>query len=419
MSPPTGVDPRPVVLLSAGSEVITVSLVEELREAGAPIAVVSFGRHSLFADAPYLAAYVELAWEDDSARVAEALLAFTRPLAQRAQGRLVVFATDDAVLRLLMDHRALLEETLCVPRAKALVMGGLDKAEFFEFLARHGLAELGAPTLVLKSPVEVEKALRELGPEIVVKPALKPYQSELALDVTGRKLLASWEYPSVEAFGAAVSSQWPFSERWIAQPRLATPEGGEAVVWVVRVASGEVRLLSAVAGWKHPPVGGTGCWVQTRPNAVIEEAGRRLAEIIELNGLAEFEFLSDSSGKFRVLECNARPWLQVALARVSGLPVAAMTWRAFSGGEPVPLPPNPPARARSWVMVERLLLSVASGAAGPRRAALRRVLGLVRDADYVAMYGTALPGIRGAWLRRMSRAVLRRALGPSAARGEA
>jgi hypothetical protein len=414
-------EPRPVVLLSAGSEVITVSLVEELREAGAPIALVSFGRPSLFADTPYLAAHVEIPWEPDSARVAEALLAFTRPLARSSQGRLVVFATDDAVLRLLMDHRLLLEETLYVPRANALAMGGLDKAEFFEFLARRGLGELGAPTLVLKSPAELEQALRELGPEIVVKPALKPYRSDLALDVTGRKLLASWEYASVEAFAAALSSQWGFSERWIAQPRLATPAGGEAVVWVVRVASGEIRLLSAVAGWKHPPVGGTGCWVQTRPNAMLEEVSRRLADAIELNGLAEFEFLSDESGTFRVLECNARPWLQVALARASGLPVAAITWRALSGGEPMPLPPSPSPRARSWVMVERLLLSVATGAAGPRSEALRRVLGLVRDADYVAIYGTSLRGIRRAWVGRMLRALARRGLryAQSPARGEA
>jgi hypothetical protein len=216
-------EPTPVVLLSAGSELITVSLVEELREAGAPIALASFGRRSLFADTPYLAAYVEIPWGADSARVAEALLAFTRPLARSSRGRLVVFATDDAVLRLLMDHRLLLEETLCVPRANALAMGGLDKAEFFEFLARRGLGELGARTLVLKSPAELEQALRELGPEIVVKPALKPYRSELTLDVSGRKLLASWEYTSFEAFAKALSSQWAFSERWIAQPRLATP----------------------------------------------------------------------------------------------------------------------------------------------------------------------------------------------------
>ncbi|MET0414387.1 MAG: hypothetical protein ABW217_23955 [Polyangiaceae bacterium] len=397
----------PVLLLSAGSEVITLSLVEELARAGAPIALAAFGRTSLLARSPRLHAYREITWPDAPERAVRALSDWLGPIAERARAPLVAFATDDAVLRLLLEQRRELEPYVLVPRAHALAMSGLDKAELFEFLRAHGAAELSPPSCVLDSLADLPGAIERLGPELVLKPALKPYRVELALDRAGRKLLASWEYETSQAFQRALAASWDFSPRWLAQARMHAPPEGEAVVYVVRVPGGETRLVSAVARWKHPPVGGTGCVVETLPNPELEAAARRLAELIDLRGLAELEYLIDDSGSFKLLDVNARPWLQVALAGVAGLPVAALTWQALAGGA-LELPPDPTGRSRSWVMPERLLLSLVAGGPGSRFAAARRALGYVLRADYVPVHQSALGGVRRAWYGRMLRALLRR-----------
>jgi D-aspartate ligase len=399
--------PAPVVLLSAGSEVTTVALVEELREAGAKIVLASFGQRSLFAGSPHIKAYVEIAWPDDPRRAAEAVLAFTRPLAAASQAKLVAFATDDAVLRMLHEYRADLEETLCVPRAAGLSRGGLDKAELADFLIQQGLGDLVPATVVLDAASELERAIEKLGPELVVKPAHKPYRADLALDATGRKLLASWEYRSSADFCRALERNWAFSDRWIAQARLHPPRDGEVVLWIVRSDSGDMVAISAEARWKHPTVGGTACHVETRANPEAERVGRRLAEAIDLRGLAEFEFMLDPSGGLRMLDCNVRPWLQVGLARAAGLPVAALTWQSLSGRRALPVGFKSNGGTYSWIMIERLLLSVLAGSAGARLPAMIRVLGLTYRADYVAVHGTTLSGVRRAWAVRMLGAVAR------------
>lgn len=397
----------PVLLLSAGSEVITLSLVEELARAGAPIALAAFGQTSLLARSSCLYAYCEIAWPDTPEHAVRALIDWLGPIVERAGAPLVAFATDDAVLRLLLEHRRELEPYLLVPRAHALSMSGLDKAELFEFLCAQGAAELAPPSCVLQSLAELPAAIARLGPELVLKPALKPYRIDLALDRAGRKLLATWEYETAESFRRALADSWDFSPRWLAQARLHAPPDGEAVVYVIRVPGGETRLVSAVARWKHPPVGGTGCVVETLPNPALEAAARRLAELIDLQGLAEFEYLVDDSGSFKVLDVNVRAWLQVALAGVAGLPVAALTWRALAGGT-LELPPDPTGRSRSWVMPERLLLSLVAGSPSSRFVAARRALGYVARADYVPVHHSALGGVRRAWYGRMLRALLRR-----------
>jgi hypothetical protein len=59
-------------------------------------------------------------------------------------------------------------------------------------------------------------------------------------------------------------------------------------------------------------------------------------------------------------------------------------------------------------MNERMLLGALSSSGRARREALLRALHLVRTADYIAIYGTALGGVRRAWVLRMLSALLRR-----------
>ncbi|HEY2408470.1 MAG TPA: hypothetical protein VGI10_20835 [Polyangiaceae bacterium] len=401
----------PALLLSAGSEVVSVSLAEELAACGVPFALISFGQNSVLAGVPELVAYERVEWPASSQSALAAILRFASPLAERAGSALPVFATDDATLRLLLEHRSVVEHVLRIPRATALRSGGLDKAEFFDFLRANGLADLCPRSVTIRHPRELREAFDELGTDVVIKPTLKPFRAQLALDTSGRKLLAASAYASPAELSAALTANWSFSDAWLVQERLQTPPEGEAVAWVARSKHGQIRQISAVERWKHPRVGGTGCWLETRVDPEIDLAGRRLAEALGLEGLAEFPFLKDSSGAWRVLECNPRAWLQVALARIAGRPLAAFTWATLCDREANGNGFSQPPVQRTWISAELLLLAAASGNYGSRSSSFGTALGLLKRADYTAMHSSPWGFVQRAWVRRVGGKLVRRTVG--------
>ena len=104
--------------------------------------------------------------------------------------------------------------------------------------------------------------------------------------------------------------------------------------------SGAIRACLARRRLRmHPQMFGNSTLSVTIP---LDEVGdayaslRRLFEGVGFVGLFDAEFKQDArDGRFRILEVNARPWWQLALAGASGLDVCTMAY-LDALGEPLP-----------------------------------------------------------------------------------
>lgn len=389
-----------VVILSGGSEIVAAALVEELVEAGLDLAVISLVGKSILRNAVPDMRYAELEWPAVSLeRAAREIRDLLVGWGASADAPSPIFATEDGGLRLLLGQRDVLGEVGVFGGARSLGLGGLDKAELFNWLQVHGCADLSAPTVVVESIGEVSAAIAALGGDCVIKPSLKP----LSMRLTGMsaKAFMSAAYPDQRSLLEALSRAWDLSRYWVIQTRLTTPATGEAVFWGARDAQGGLVGMTAVEHWKNPRSGGTGCWVRSHNtlSTAIRPLAERILEALDFVGICEIEFLLDVRGDWRLLEINPRPWLQVGLARAAGAPLARQAVRILGGGQVEPIEPRD---GISWVNPERLVLAALSGEQGARGRALRTALGAWRGADSVAIYGSTLPCIKRRWLARMA-----------------
>ncbi len=391
----------PAVILSGGSEIVSVALVEELVAHGIPIILVALGRSSLLRGAVPGMRYREMAWPPPSAEVgATTLLRVLKEMGADTSQRWPVFATEDGGLRLLMEQRDTLGEYLAIGGAAALRLGGLDKAELFDGLFAAGIADYAAPTVILNEPSEIPGALAALGGDCILKPALKP----LSMDMAGMpsKVLASNKYRTAASLVDAAASVWSLSERWILQTRLKTPIIGETVWWGVTggPACSQPGIL-AVNKWKQPRVGGSGCWVCIAPKLGMEldmttrDALRRIGHL----GLVEVEYLVDRAGGWRLIELNSRPWLQIGLPFSAGVPLATAAYRVLLGEDPGQLPTPD---TGCWANPERLVLAAFSGEYGRRWSALCTALAALRGATTTAIYGSPWRRVTMRWVGRVA-----------------
>lgn len=389
----------PAVILSGGSEIVALSLAEALLPEEVPVAVIGLGRASLIRDLPGVFAYRQIDWPPPSHRSGlGSIISILRTWGAGQPAPWPMFATEDGGLRLLMEGRDELQPYVVVAGARVLKGGGLDKAELFEFLQSRGSAQHLAPTMVLMSAEEARAALKALGRDAVFKPALRPYSMEGA-GGEPKVITARTQEESVESIVARLARVWPLSSRWVAQLRLTVPSGGEALWWGIRTHSGDVVGMTARERWKQPRMGGSACWVEAELVAGLENIARKVLEEIDFVGIAEIPFLRDSDNRWKLLELNARPWLQVALTTHAGLRLAYAAY-CDAAGMVIPAMPDSP-RYTSWVNVERMLLVALSGEYGPWGTALRTVWRVVRTAGWRVVYDTPYPRVRRRWLFRM------------------
>ena len=389
-----------VIILTGGSEIVAAALVEAFVKAKIPIAIVSLVDKSIFRKVTPDTPYGELMWPPVSAeQAAHRITDLLRSWGASKNERWPILPTEDGGLRLLLEQRELIESVGVFGRARALQLGGLDKAELFTWLKQKGCADIIAPTCVIRSIAEVKEAVAELGGKCVIKPALKP----LSMQLTGMpaKAFMTVDYPEQETLEQALAASWSIADQWVVQPHLATPTMGEAVFWGVRDEHGGLIGMGAVERWKQPRNGGTGCWVMTRNDLTesLRPLASRVLEAIDFVGICELPFLLDGKKKWQLLELNPRPWLQVGLAYAAGAPLELIVANVLQGKEVQTIMPRDQV---AWVNLERLLMAAWSGEQGPRWNALRKAFQVWRNAETVAIYDSSLPRIRSRWLMRLA-----------------
>lgn len=386
------------VILAGGLEIPALALARAFQRAGIPWAVIGLRRNSLLRGLPGCLAFADLSGFKNTEALHEALIHNLTAWRARSAGRLACFATEDRGLRCLNEWRDDILPLAEFARARALRMGGLDKAELFTALADEPAS---ARTRVLSDPSKVDAVLDELGDDTVFKPALKPWDMDLSVLGNGAKIVTRREGESRWALCRRLEAAWPLSARWVAQPRLREYADGERGAWVAG-APAFYAGIGFVERLKHPRSGGTGCWVEAGGDPALVAPAQRILSAIEFVGLAEVPFLLDGEGTPRLLELNARAWLQVGLAERAGLPVGAIAYHALTG---VAIPVTAHIAPASWVNVERALLAMwADPERGKRLSQLWSAWR--RDAAELAMYSDVSWRIRARWLARICGTVL-------------
>ena len=221
--------------------------------------------------------------------------------------QVALIATSDHWIRFVIEHRARLSSSYrsIVQPENATLELCLDKMAFSEWCSGCGLpcpqawipgrgsrpATMDFP--VLLRPVRTLHSSRELG---LPKAVEARNESELAhwLEQFAAKRVVPMVSQSLLG-RSLVQYSVPFARR-----------GGQMLLFTARKVRPSAELCQ------------TGTFVEMCVDATIEELGRTAVERLDYFGIGEVEILRDTqTGENYLIEINARPWLQYALAPAS------------------------------------------------------------------------------------------------------
>ncbi|MFA7553679.1 MAG: hypothetical protein WCY88_05465 [Spongiibacteraceae bacterium] len=392
-----------LLIISGGSEVVSLALADAAYSAVLPYAVFSLVPNSVLKGAAGSVSFVDLSakigcWD----QLRHAFL-LELSLLPQCSSRLAILPTEDGSLRLLNECRDEVLEWGEFPRARNLRMGGLDKAEVVEFAQSKGVSHTLAPTKVLYRPEDAVAVLLEFGVDTVFKPALKPLSMDLSvMGGQGIKVVTQNSVEEgAESIIARLRKAWPLSERWIAQPRFYIGAGLERSVCAVRGSS--IRACQVVERGKFPRMGGTAYWVSTENKTDLIASASCLLEALDMIGMCELSYLPDKAYRGQLIELNPRPWLQVSLVERAGFSIITEAISVLQGE--MSIPSMPVLAHCDWLQPERMFLSLLS-----RESTLPEFSKMVplafRSTSVIGGYESFLPGMR----RKMFARTLRKFL---------
>ncbi len=390
----------PAVIFSGGAEIVSISVAEALIAQNIPLIVIGLGKPSLLRDVQGGMIYKQIPWPpSDISKTLTDVTDFLISLGAGKSHPWPAFATEDGSLRFLFENRDALSPYLAIPQGSPyLKLSGLDKAEFFQFLDKTPAKPYLAPSIVVKDISSAEAALKTFGGRAIFKPALKPLSMQFR-HLSAKAFLVD-ETQSKEYWQKILENSWQDSPDWIVQPYLQTSSMGEALWWGIRTHTGQIEGITAYERWKQPRLGGSACWVEARVIPELFSPAKIILDALNFVGVCELPFLLSQHGEWKLLEVNARPWLQVGLTTTINFPLIHALYQDLCHQAQSLSAPNEK-EGKSWVNIERLLISAWSGDYGPRLPMLMQVLDIICKADYVAVYGSPLPKVRLRWLKRI------------------
>jgi D-aspartate ligase len=318
-------------------------------------------------------------------------------------GRCVLLAADDAVVRVIGQHRAevdALAEVVLPDWSK--VESLLDKTAFHAWATEHGFPV--PATAVVTSAAELDAALATMAFPVV----LKPFERTVAWQAASgrekvRRLdsaadLADWGFDPFDVADKYVLQEWIpglDSDVWFCLT-YRDRDGREVVSQVGR----------KITQW--PVDTGSSALAVTAEHPALQALTHRLLEAAGHVGFGSLEVRRSSrDGNLYITEPTVgRPNLQTALATAAGANLAVAAYRdALRLPQPAPVP----TRAAVWVHESAFPRSLVV-------AALRRRLDVVEVVAALARRATRVGAFRAAGDRAPVRAEWRRLFGRLAGR---
>jgi len=388
----------PAVILTAGSEIVGISIAEALLKKNIPIILISLGKKSIIWDIPQVITYYQISWPPKDANncVKDILNFFKKTNLFLTNIRFPIFPTDDSGLRFILENQNAFQKIFHIPLKSNIKMCGLDKAEFFHFLNNTNSKSYLVNTLIINNFDSAFKAFKELGQDVVFKPALKPLSMNLK-NMSSKVITAVNIQDNNLSILKRLKKSWNNSPIWIAQKRLRVNGKGE-LSWVgIRTKNKKSFGLTVVERCKYPRMGGSACWVQSIENSEIDRQARHILNDMDFCGIFEMSFLLNQNNQWEILEFNPRPWLQIGLAESSGLPLIFMAYcdmlNIDINNENISIKNN-----INWVNPERLIISALSGEYGSKIRTFIKAMKIIYKAEYVTVYKSQYRKIKYRWL---------------------
>ena len=394
------------LVLSAGSELVSISLVDDFSRLGIPFGVVGFGDATLCERLHGARTRHHFPALEDDPELRRAFVDYLKRLGAESNGPIVLYPTEDSTLRLLIQCAAELAGVAEYSRCRKLSASGLDKAELFAYLETNGLGSLLPRTVILDSAEDAERAWEVLGDDAVFKPALKPWDmnmSEMGAKIVTRRFSTE----SKASVLARLRKSFHYSNQWLGQERLRVDMSAERSVWANRDSTGAFVGMEVVEVAKYPSVGGTACLVRVDEDQRLVAKVEKLLACVDHVGLAEVAFLPDAHGEPKLIEVNARPWLQVGLAAPSGCPLVEASVCSLAR-EKRTITPGSRTKTQ-WLQPERFLLSLARE---PGRIQKLRSLSLSGANTYFSVYSSGVPKVKWLWLTKLLKTAVRKLFSP-------
>jgi len=388
----------PAVILSAGSEIVSISIAEALYKKNIPIIIISLGKKSILCDIPQVIDCYQISWppKDVSNCVKDILNFFLKNNSYMTIIPFPVFPTEDSGLRFILENRNALQKIFHIPLTSIIKMCGLDKGEFFHFLNNTSSKSYLVDTIIMDSFDFAFETFKALGQDVVFKPALKPLSMNLKY-MDSKVITAFNKKDNNISVLKSLKKSWHNSSIWIAQKRLKISDKGE-LSWVgIRTKNKIIFGMTVVERWKYPRMGGSACWVQSIENAEIEKKARQILNDLDFCGIFEISFLMNEIDQWEVLEFNPRPWLQIGLVEASELPLISMAYcdmlNIDINYKNISIKKNV-----NWVNPERLIISALSGEYGSKILCFIKAIKIIFNAEYITVYKSQFKKIKYRWL---------------------
>lgn len=280
--------------------------------------------------------YAKLRSCPDSREQPEELLAFLLALGEELAGRAIIFPTRDDDVLFLDRYRDHLRRRfiLAVPESSALE-ACLDKSQTYRWAQ---MAEVPTPRCWT---VASREDLVRIAPELTFPCVLKPVSAHHWRKAGNWQMVGSRKAFSIVSLGELLAEYDQISR---AESRALLQEmvpGGDDCLWIAACyLDGQSNFVAGFTAQKlvQVPEGfGTGCIVQTVdcPELLATAAG--LLRKMSFTGIAEVEFKRDpSSGQYKLIEINPRPWDQHRLGKICGVDLIHI---AYCDSVGLPLPP--------------------------------------------------------------------------------
>ena len=319
-------------------------------------------------------------------------------------GRCVLLAADDAVVRIIGQHRAAVDALAEVVLPEwARVEPLLDKTAFHAWATEHGFPV--PATAVVTSAAELDAALARMAFPVV----LKPFERTAAwLAASGRDKVRRLD-------SAADLDRWGFrpfdvADRFVVQEWIP---GLDSDVWFCLTyrdrAGHEIlsRVGRKITQW--PVDTGSSALAVTAEHPALQALTHRLLDAAGHVGFGSLEVRRSSrNGNLYITEPTVgRPNLQTALATAAGANLPLAAYRDALG---LPQPAPVPTRPAVWVHESAFPRSLVVAVLRRRLDVVEVVAALARRATRVGAFGAAgdRAPVRAEWRRLVRRLVHRR-----------
>ena len=234
-------------------------------------------------------------------------------LKNRERGSSLI-ATSDEWIQFVMKYRQHLEQNdfLILQAKNQSLKICLNKNLFYDWAVENGINVPSFFSLPKRATLEYPSTIARLPYPLIVRPAISRHGSNPNRLPKAQSVENAKELEDTLRMYRAVNVRPLISESLLPYPLIQYSVG------IVRM-DGRMRSFVAQKNRPTPELASVGTYVSLDPNDEVEDYARLALDKLDYFGIAEVEILKRlDTGELFLVEINARPWLQYALAARSG-----------------------------------------------------------------------------------------------------